>query len=110
MNHVSFRKNTMLVMVGQNELMPGQMPGYARVWLRLCYNIFPKPIGQIIHAYGVQELHLSLTRGRWKTQLWGYPPVFTPSGVEAWAWFLPGFGYDICSNSTCIVVCCNERR
>ena len=36
--------------------------------------------------------------------------MFTPSGVEAWAWFLPGFGYDICSNSTCIVVCCNERR
>ena len=59
------------------------------------YSIFPKAIGQIVHAYGVQEFHLSLTRGRWKTQLWGYPPLFAPSGVEAWAWFLPEYGYDI---------------
>ena len=35
-NHVSFRKNIILVMVGQKELMPGQIPGYARVWLCLC--------------------------------------------------------------------------
>ncbi|XP_065892482.1 GPI transamidase component PIG-T-like isoform X2 [Dysidea avara] len=56
------------------------------------YDIFPKPIGQIIQTYGVQEFHLSLTRGRWKTRLWGYPPLFTPPGTEAWAWFLPGFG------------------
>ena len=64
-------------------------------FLEFHYNIFPKAIGQIVHACGVQEFHLSLTRGRWKTQLWGYPPVFTPSGVEAWAWFLPEYGYGI---------------
>jgi len=56
------------------------------------YNLFPKPIGQVVQTYGVQEFHLSLTRGRWKTRLWGYPPLFTPPGTEAWAWFLPGFG------------------
>ena len=25
-----------MLMVGQSKLMPGQLPGYARVWLRLC--------------------------------------------------------------------------
>ena len=25
-----------MLMVGQSKLMPGQLPGCARVWLRLC--------------------------------------------------------------------------
>ena len=32
----SFKFLSDLMMVGQSKLMPGQMPGYARVWLRLC--------------------------------------------------------------------------
>ena len=32
-DHVIFAE---LVMVGQSKLMPGQMPGFAWVWLRLC--------------------------------------------------------------------------
>ena len=31
----SFKFWSDLVMVGQSKLMPGQMPGYAQVWLRL---------------------------------------------------------------------------
>ena len=38
----SFKFWSDLVMVGQSKLIPGQMPGYARVWLRLCtiLNVF----------------------------------------------------------------------
>ena len=29
-------------MIGQSNLMPGQLPGYARVWLRLWQAAFPQ--------------------------------------------------------------------
>lgn len=53
------------------------------------YGIFPKSLVEIVSHYGVQELHLSLTQGKWRTRMWGYPPRPTPPGAELWAWFLP---------------------
>ncbi|KAF9921164.1 hypothetical protein FBU30_008850 [Linnemannia zychae] len=51
------------------------------------YNLFPRAIGQILHSFEVEELHLTFTQGRWKYNDWGYP--LAPSagtGVELWAW------------------------
>eukprot|EP00794_Sanderia_malayensis_P019072 gene19072-20987_t len=51
------------------------------------YNLFPKSFGQIIKKYHVAELHLSLTHGRWRHQVWGYPIQSAPHGAELWVWF-----------------------
>ncbi|KAG0048704.1 hypothetical protein BGZ83_006392 [Gryganskiella cystojenkinii] len=51
------------------------------------YNLFPRSIGQILHSFEVEELHLTFTQGRWQYGDWGYP--LAPSvgtGVELWAW------------------------
>ncbi|KAF8976434.1 hypothetical protein BGZ46_008271 [Entomortierella lignicola] len=51
------------------------------------YNLFPRSIGQILHNFDVEELHLTFTQGRWQYGDWGYP--LAPSvgtGVELWAW------------------------
>ena len=51
------------------------------------YNLFPKSFGQIINQYSVEELHLSLTQGRWQHEHWGYPVTSAPPGAELWVWF-----------------------
>jgi len=53
------------------------------------YALFPKSLGQIVKKFGVTELHLSLTHGRWRHHVWGYPVSSMPYGVELWAWFSP---------------------
>jgi hypothetical protein len=37
------------------------------------FNLFPRPVGQIIDKYSVRELHVSLTQSLWRTHKWGYP-------------------------------------
>lgn len=61
------------------------------------FRLFPKALGEILAEYGVDELHLSFTRGSWRYGVWGLPPPPSkpwrpsespaPSGVELWAWF-----------------------
>jgi hypothetical protein len=51
------------------------------------FNLFPRSFGQIVDKYSVEELHLSLTQGHWKNDLWGYPVVSAPPGAELWVWF-----------------------
>lgn len=53
------------------------------------YGMFPRPVAEVVSLYKVNELHLSLTRGKWRESLWGYPPIDSPPGAELWAWFLP---------------------
>ena len=53
------------------------------------YGMFPKSLAEVVTHYGVQELHLTLTRGKWRTPVWGYPPQSAPPGAEFWVWFLP---------------------
>ncbi len=53
------------------------------------YGLFPKSVSEVVSHYQVQEAHLSLTQGKWRTRVWGYPPDSTPPGAELWVWFLP---------------------
>jgi len=67
------------------------------------YELFPKSLGSILHKYGVEEMSLSLSHGRWQHREWGYPsdypilntslsttgPVIGPSGAEVWASLTP---------------------
>lgn len=53
------------------------------------FGVFPKSLAEVMSHYEVQELHLSLTQGKWRTHVWGYPPISAPPGAELWAWFLP---------------------
>jgi phosphatidylinositol glycan class T len=53
------------------------------------FNLFPKSLGQLLHKYQVDELHLTFTQGRWMYERWGYPIHAAPFGVELYAWFKP---------------------
>lgn len=44
-------------------------------------------MGELIQRYNVQELHVSLTKGLWRYEDWGYPVQTAPPGAELWAWF-----------------------
>ncbi|XP_049854361.1 GPI transamidase component PIG-T [Schistocerca gregaria] len=52
-------------------------------------HLFPRPLGEIVAQFDVQELHVSLTGGLWRHQLWGYPVRDAAPGAEVWAWFKP---------------------
>ena len=67
------------------------------------FYLFPKPMGQILHRFGVEEFSMSLTHGVWKHRDWGLPSDFRientslaetgvigPSGAEIWASFSTG--------------------
>lgn len=50
-------------------------------------RLFPLSLGEIVSQQQVQELHLSLTQGRWQHRKWGYPFQDAPPGAHLWAWF-----------------------
>ncbi|KAI8336034.1 GPI transamidase component PIG-T [Blakeslea trispora] len=51
------------------------------------YGLYPKAIGEILQSFGVREMHLSFTQGRWNYEEWAYPPTLSVgTGVELWAW------------------------
>ncbi|KAJ3182170.1 hypothetical protein HDU85_003212 [Gaertneriomyces sp. JEL0708] len=51
------------------------------------YESLPRPIGEIIQSFGVDELHLTFTQGVWNYEKWGYTAAAAPSGAQLWAWF-----------------------
>uniref|UniRef100_A0A023G569 Putative gpi transamid n=1 Tax=Amblyomma triste TaxID=251400 RepID=A0A023G569_AMBTT len=53
------------------------------------FRLFPLSLGEIVSQQQVQELHLSLTQGRWQHRKWGYPFQEAPPGAHIWAWFDP---------------------
>ncbi|KAK8787914.1 phosphatidylinositol glycan anchor biosynthesis class T [Amblyomma americanum] len=53
------------------------------------FRLFPLSLGEIVSQQRVQELHLSLTQGRWQHRKWGYPFQEAPTGAHLWAWFDP---------------------
>ncbi|XP_072169564.1 GPI transamidase component PIG-T-like [Diadema setosum] len=53
----------------------------------LHYNLFPRPLGQVIRKHNVQEMHLSLTQGLWRHDKWGFPQRGAPPGTQLWVWF-----------------------
>nr|ATU82891.1 secreted Gpi16-like protein [Pristhesancus plagipennis] len=50
-------------------------------------HLFPRTLGELIQRHNVQELHISLTKGLWRYEDWGYPIQTAPPGAELWAWF-----------------------
>jgi len=53
------------------------------------YDLFPRPLGELLGVYQVQELSLSLTQGQWRYGSWGYPVESSPPGAMILARFLP---------------------
>lgn len=53
-------------------------------------HLFPRPLGELIDRFSIQELHISLTEGLWRHEGWGYPVIDAPPGAELWVWFKPG--------------------
>jgi len=53
------------------------------------FDLLPKSLGHIIKKFHVEELHLTFTQGRWWNEMWGYPVIDAPVGVELWTWFQP---------------------
>ncbi|XP_057670874.1 GPI transamidase component PIG-T [Diorhabda carinulata] len=51
--------------------------------------LFPRPIGELIQRFEIQELHISLTSGLWRYENWGYPVEDAATGAEVWVWFKP---------------------
>ncbi|XP_052864016.1 GPI transamidase component PIG-T [Anopheles cruzii] len=52
-------------------------------------NLVARPLAELFHHFGVQELHLSFTYGLWRYETWGYPVTDAGPGAEVWAWFEP---------------------
>ncbi|XP_060818184.1 GPI transamidase component PIG-T isoform X2 [Bombus pascuorum] len=44
-------------------------------------------LGEIISRHNVNELHLTLTKGLWNYQKWGYPYHDAGPGAEIYSWF-----------------------
>ena len=53
------------------------------------YRIFPKSLGELLQFYDVDEMHLTLTQGKWRYQFWGYPVEDSPAGAQLLVWFKP---------------------
>lgn len=53
------------------------------------YTLLPRPLGEILSTYKVQELSMSLTQGLWRHSSWGYPVESSPPGAAVLARFLP---------------------
>ncbi|CAG0912402.1 unnamed protein product [Notodromas monacha] len=53
------------------------------------YDLFPRALGEILTKSSVEEVHLSLTKGLWRTSQWGYSSRPAPNGAQLWAWFEP---------------------
>lgn len=54
------------------------------------YDLMPKPLGEIIQAFDVDELHLTFTKGRWDLNRWGPESAIAPAGVQLRAWLANG--------------------
>ncbi|XP_043253091.1 GPI transamidase component PIG-T [Colletes gigas] len=50
-------------------------------------HLFPRGLGEIISRHGVNELHLTLTKGLWTYEKWGYPYHDAGPGAEITTWF-----------------------
>ena len=56
------------------------------------FDLVPKVVGEFLHDHHVQELGLSLSRGVWRTKIWGYPSFPVPAGAKVVARFSPKAG------------------
>ncbi|KAG9003247.1 Subunit of the glycosylphosphatidylinositol transamidase complex-like protein [Tulasnella sp. JGI-2019a] len=55
------------------------------------YTLFPLPLGQLLRAHAITELHLNLNAGKWDYDSWGHPDdESVGSGAELWVWMAEG--------------------
>ncbi|XP_063676917.1 GPI transamidase component PIG-T-like [Bolinopsis microptera] len=51
------------------------------------FDVLPRPLVSILLNYQIEELHLTLTQGLWRDNLWGYSPHSAPPGGQFHVWF-----------------------
>lgn len=51
------------------------------------FNLFPKAIGLAVSKFGVEEMHLAFTQGRWIQEEWGHNVRPAAIGAELAVWF-----------------------
>ena len=56
------------------------------------FDLFPRPLGELVRTFGVEELDLSLSRGIWRQNQWGYSPNPAPPGAKVFAWIAQNEG------------------
>ncbi|KAG8860853.1 Subunit of the glycosylphosphatidylinositol transamidase complex-like protein [Tulasnella sp. 330] len=55
------------------------------------YTLFPLPLGQLLRAHAITELHLNLNAGKWDYDDWGQPTdESVGAGAELWVWMAEG--------------------
>lgn len=54
------------------------------------YRYFPKSIGEVLRRTRVDEVHFSLTSGRWYNNKWGHSYSPVSKGAELWGVFRDG--------------------
>ena len=53
------------------------------------FHLVPRQLAEVISHHHVRELHLSLTQGFWRHDVWGYPARQAGTGAQIWVWFRP---------------------
>eukprot|EP00096_Caligus_rogercresseyi_P004964 TRINITY_DN1967_c0_g1_i1.p1 TRINITY_DN1967_c0_g1~~TRINITY_DN1967_c0_g1_i1.p1 ORF type:complete len:553 (+),score=131.11 TRINITY_DN1967_c0_g1_i1:122-1780(+) len=57
------------------------------------FEIFPRPLGELLEEHGLREFRVTLGRGVWRSEIWGWPPSNSaPPGAVVSGWFEPGRG------------------
>ena len=51
------------------------------------YRLFPRPVGELVKKYNIEEFHFSLTQGLWRVEQWDVSPTSNPTGAQIRAWF-----------------------
>lgn len=51
------------------------------------FVLFPRPWAQIMNSFSLRELDVTLTRGLWREQFWGFPSYPAPPGASVSALF-----------------------
>lgn len=58
------------------------------------YDLLARPLGDLVSAYQVQEMSVSLTQGMWRYTQWGYPVHSAPPGAQVSARLRPSVPVD----------------
>ena len=54
------------------------------------FDLLSRFVGELRDAYDLEEFSVSLARGIWNEERWGYAPESVPPGAEVSAWFGAG--------------------
>jgi GPI-anchor transamidase subunit T len=57
-------------------------------------NLLSRSLSELFLHYDINELHISLSRGNWQHESWGYPVESSGNGAELYAWFNTNLTYE----------------